>query len=112
MDFIDKQINKYGEEKLTNWFKKICFAEAISWILLLSAMVWIRISPQDLAPTIYIIIVGNIHGLFFSLCLLLLLPMRRIFKWDDEDSIIALIAVFFPFATIWMEKKLVKHDRE
>ena len=112
MDFIDKQINKYGEEKLTKWFKKICFAEAVSWVFLLSAMVWIRVSPDELLPTIYIIIVGNIHGLFFTLCLLLLLPIRKIFKWDDEDSLIALMAVFFPFATIWMEKKLVTHDRE
>lgn len=112
MDFIDKQIEKYGEEKLTRWFKKICFAEAISWALLLSAMIWIRLSPDGLASTIYIIIVGNIHGLFFTLCLLLLLPIRKIFHWDDEDSLIALMAVFFPFATIWMEKKFVKHDRE
>jgi integral membrane protein len=55
---------------------------------------------------------GSIHGLFFTLYLLLAIPARKIYTWDDEDSIFALLAAFFPLATIWIEKKLARFDRE
>lgn len=112
MQFIEKFFSKYSEEKLTKWFHQICFAEAVSWCFLFSAMIWIRYDRDALLPTIYIIIVGNIHGLFFSLYLLLLTSARKIFKWDDEDTVFAVISAFFPFATIWVEKKLARFDRE
>ena len=112
MNFIEKYFSKYPEEKVSRWFKQICLAEAVSWFLLFTAMVWIRTNHDELLPTIYIIIIGNIHGLFFSLYLLLLLPARKIFNWDDEDFIFALMAAFFPFATIWIEKKLVRKNRD
>ncbi|MPT30129.1 DUF3817 domain-containing protein [Epilithonimonas hungarica] len=111
MNIIEKYFSKYPEDKLIKWFKQVCFAEAVSWLLLFSAMVWIRTDHDELLPTIYIIIIGNIHGLFFTLYLLLLLPVRKIFSWDDEDSIFALCAAFFPFATIWVEKKLARKNR-
>lgn len=87
-------------------------AEAFSWMLLFSAMVWIRYAQGELLPTVYIIIAGNIHGLFFTLYLLLTLPARKIYRWDDEDFVFALIAAFFPLATLWVEKKLAQTDRE
>lgn len=112
MNFIENFFAKYPEEKIIKWFKQICVAEAISWVLLFSAMVWIRYERDELLPTIYIIIIGNIHGLFFTLYLLLILPARKIFKWDDEDFVFALISAFFPFATIWIDKKFARFDRE
>ena len=112
MQFIENFFSKYSDEKLGHWFKQACVAEMISWCFLFSAMIWIRYDRDALLPTIYIIIVGNIHGLFFSLYLLLLIPARRIFKWDDEDTVFALIAAFFPFATIWIDKKLAIYDRK
>ena len=112
MQFIENFFSKYSDEKLSQWFKQACVAEMISWLFLFSAMIWIRYEHDALLPTIYIIIVGNIHGLFFSLYLLLLVPARRIFKWDDEDFVFALISAFFPFATIWVDKKLARFDRE
>lgn len=113
MDYVDKIIEKYGEQKLIKWFRNICLAEALScFFLYCVAMVWKRYDSEGLAPTIFIIIVGNFHGLFFTLYLLLCLPIRKIFKWDDEDTVFALIAAFFPFATIWVDKKLARFDRE
>ena len=112
MNFITQFFAKYPDEKLVQWFRKICIAEAISWFFLFSAMVWIRLDRESLAPTLYIILIGNIHGLFFSLYLLLVLPMRKIFAWDDEDFVFALISAFFPFATIWVDKKLAQENRE
>ena len=112
MNIIEKFFAKYPEEKIVRWFKKVCVAEAISWFFLFSAMIWIRYDRGGLMPTIYIIIMGNLHGLFFSLYLLLVLPVKKIFKWDEEDFVFALIAAFFPFATIWIDKKLARIDRE
>lgn len=112
MNIIEKYFSKYPEEKIIKSFKQICFAEAASWFLLFTAMYWIRADKDGLLPTIYIIIIGNIHGLFFTLYLLLVLPVRKIFDWDDEEFVFALISAFFPFATIWIEKKLAKKNRE
>lgn len=112
MNPIERYFSKYPQEKIIKWFKQICLAEAISWFFLFTAMVWIRYDKEGLLPTIYIIIIGNIHGLFFTLYLLLLLPARKIYDWDDEDSVFALISAFFPFATIWIDKKLARFDRE
>lgn len=107
----EKLIARYGSEKIENWFRKICFLEAISWALLFSAMIWIRYQPHSLLAIIYISVIGSLHGLFWTLYLIIILPVRKIFKWDDEDFVFALIAAFFPFATIWVEKKLAQHNR-
>ncbi|WP_285269418.1 DUF3817 domain-containing protein [Kaistella rhinocerotis] len=112
MKILDNFFAKYDDEQIIRWFKKICVAEAISWLLLFSAMIWIRYDREGLMPTIYIIIMGNIHGLFFTLYLLMVWPAKKIFRWDDEDFIFALIAAFFPFATMWIDKKLARFDRE
>lgn len=105
-------LQKYSNGQITNWFKKICKLEAISWALLFSAMIWIRYQPQNVLAIIYISVIGTLHGIFWTLYLALLLPVRKIFKWDDEDFVFALIAAFFPFATIWIDKKLARFGRE
>jgi integral membrane protein len=112
MNFIENFFSKYPQEKLIKWFKQICMAEAISWFFLFTAMIWIRIDPEGILPIVYISTIGSIHGLFFTLYLLFLYSMRKIYAWDDEDSVFALIAAFFPFATIWIDKKLARFDRE
>ena len=94
MNIIEKYFSRYSEDKLIKWFKQICFAEAVSWFFLFTAMIWIRYDREGLLPTIYIIIIGNIHGLFFTLYLLMILPMRKIYDWDDEDTVFALVSAF------------------
>lgn len=112
MEFLERFFAKYSQETIIRWFKKVCLLEAVSWFFLFTAMIWIRYDREGLLPTIYIIIIGNLHGLFFSIYLLLLWPARNIFKWDDEDSVLALLSAFFPFATIWIDKKLAVFNRE
>ncbi len=112
MKFLENFFSKYSEEQIIKWFRQICTAEAISWFFLFSAMIWIRTDRDGLWPTIYIIIIGNIHGLFFTLYLLFLPTVRKIFEWDEEDSIFALLSAFFPFATIWIDKKLAQFNRD
>ena len=112
MNIIEKYSSKYPEEKLIKWFRQICVAEAWSWFFLFTAMVWIREDPEGILPIVYISTIGSIHGLFFTLYLLMLFPARKIFKWDDEDSVFAIISAFFPFATIWIDKKFARFDRQ
>ena len=112
MEFLENIFSKYPQEKVIKWFKQICFAEALSWFFLFIAMVWIRVEPDDLFAIIFISTVGSIHGLFFTLYLIFLAAIRKIYDWDDEDSVFALISAFFPFATIWIDKKLARFDRE
>lgn len=112
MNFIERFFKRYSEEKLMTWFRQVCVIEAITCFLLYGiAMIWKRYD-EGIYATVFIIVVGNLHGIFFTLYLLLCLPIRKIFKWDDEDFVFALLAAFFPFATIWIEKKLARHDRE
>lgn len=110
MEFLNRFFAKYPEEKLIRWFKNIAVIEAVTWGFLIIGMVWKRYDPDGLGSLIYIISIGNIHGLFFTLYLILCLPARKIFSWDDEDFVFALLAAFFPFATIWAEKSLGKKD--
>lgn len=112
MEFIEKFFSKYSQDRVIKWFKQICLAEAVSWLFLFTAMTWIRIDPEGIFPIIYISTIGSIHGLFFTLYLLFLPAVRKIYTWDDEDSVFALIAAFFPFATIWIDKSLAKKNRE
>lgn len=113
MNFIENFFSKYPEDKVIKWFKTVCFAEGLTCFLLyLVAMPIIRYYPERTFAVILIIIAGNLHGLFFTLYLLLGVAARKIFRWDDEDSVFALLAAFFPFATIWVEKKLARFDRE
>ncbi|WP_209390317.1 DUF3817 domain-containing protein [Chryseobacterium sp. RR2-3-20] len=112
MNFIEQFFSKYSQEQMIRWFKRICLAEAVSWFFLFTAMIWIRTDKESILPTIYIIVIGNLHGLFFSMYLLFLSSMRKIYQWDDEDTVFTIIAAFCPFATIWIDKKLARFDRE
>lgn len=113
MNFIDNYFAKYSDEKLIRNFKIFAIGEGITcFFLYFIAIPLKRYFPEELFATIFIIIVGNIHGLFFTLYLIFCIPMRKIFIWDDEDSVFALLSAFFPFATIWIEKKFLKLDRE
>lgn len=113
MNFIDRFFSKYSQEKVIGWFRKVCIIEAITcFFLYLVAMPLKRYFPEQNFALIFIIIVGNLHGLFFTLYLLLCIPAKKIFHWDDEDFVFALGSAFFPFATIWVDKKLAQFNRE
>lgn len=112
MEIVEKFLKKYPREKVMKCYKNTCIAEAITCFLLYGiAMIWIREDKENSLALVFIITIGNLHGLFFTMYLLLCIPARKIYKWDDEDFVFALLAAFFPFATIWVEKKLARLDR-
>ena len=113
MDFINQFFAKYSGEKLIKFFKFFAFGEGVTcFFLYLVAMPLKLYFPDEIWAVIFIIIVGNIHGFFFTFYLIFCIPMRKIFVWDDEDSVFAFLSAFFPFATIWIEKKFTKLDRD
>lgn len=100
-----KFFDNIPEEKLIRYFKWVCIIEGITcFLLFIVAMplkyefgIWWQMIPA-----------GSLHGLFFTLYMIMCIPMKKILHWDEEDFIFALLAGFFPFGSIWVEKKLVK----
>ncbi|WP_255424401.1 DUF3817 domain-containing protein [Apibacter sp. HY039] len=89
-------------------FKIACYAECVSCVLLFFIAMPLKYSFHN---TILMIPAGIIHGIFFTAYLILAVLVRKIYKWDDEDFVFALMSAFFPFATLWVEKTLAKPDR-
>lgn len=92
-------------------FRVVAIAEAISWLLLLAAMLckWIlETEPFGLAeggvPT-----AGPIHGAIFVAYVVMCIVSYFTFKWDVKTTILALVSAIPPFMTLWFE---VKAERE
>jgi integral membrane protein len=97
------------DKKLDKWFKIACYAECISCVLLFFVAMPLKYSFQN---TVLMIPAGIIHGIFFTLYIILAVWAKKLYKWDDEDLVFAIMSAFFPFATIWVEKSLTKIDKE
>ena len=72
---------------------------------------WVGLSHDEVAKSMY----SYKEGLDKLAAIELDVPLggsKKIYKWDDEDFVFALISAFFPFATIWIEKKYARFDRE
>ncbi|MCO6563831.1 MAG: DUF3817 domain-containing protein [Apibacter sp.] len=96
------------KKKLKKYFRIACYAECISCFLLFFVAMPLKYCLHD---TLFMIPAGMIHGLFFSIYIILAILVRKLFKWDDEDFVFVLMSAFFPFATLWAEKKLAKINR-
>lgn len=102
---MEKLEKFFTEEEWIKYFKIFCVAEGITCFLLYLIAMPLKYSFDW---TLVMIPAGSLHGLFFTLYLIACLPIRKIFEWDDEDFVFALLAAFFPFGTFWVEKKLGK----
>lgn len=97
------------KKKIEKWFKIACYAECVSCVLLFLIAMPLKYCFHS---TILMIPAGCMHGIFFTGYIVFAILARKIYTWDDEDFVFALMAAFFPFATIWVEKSLAKYDRE
>ena len=81
------------------------YAEAVSWLLLLFiAMPLKNIWNQPLAVKY----TGWIHGILFILYCIHLLLAKQLLKWPLSKIITGGIAAFFPFGTLWFDKRIEK----
>ncbi|MGI9526023.1 MAG: DUF3817 domain-containing protein [Weeksellaceae bacterium] len=97
-----------SEKQLIKQFKQACVAEFITCVLLYLVAMPIKYQWdiwQQMIP------IGTLHGAAFTWYLILLYYVREPLKLDDEDTVFAFLAAFFPFATLWVEKKLIPKDK-
>ncbi|MCA4782964.1 DUF3817 domain-containing protein [Empedobacter stercoris] len=96
-----------SDEKLKKWFATACVWETVSCVLLFLVAMPIKYQFDYVLPMPF---AGSFHGFWFTVYLLLLFKVRKIYKWDDEDFIIYIMYAFVPFATLAVHK-VIKEDK-
>lgn len=87
-------------KKTFNWFRKIAFAEGVSFlVLLLIAMPLKYFAGMPVAVTV----VGGLHGLLFVAFVVMAWEVKREYKKDWGWVIKSFIASIVPFGTFWMD---------
>ena len=96
-------------KKTFNWFRKIAFAEGVSFIVLLFiAMPLKYVGNMPIAVTI----VGGLHGLLFVAFVVMAWEVKREYKKDWDWLMKSFIASVVPFGTFWMESRVWKKEEE
>lgn len=89
-------------------FRVVAFGEAVSWVLLLSAMFckWVLDAEPFGLEEGGVPVAGMIHGAgFFLLYVVMCVVCHFVFRWPVKTTIVALLAAIPPFASIWFERK-------
>ncbi|GAA4337869.1 DUF3817 domain-containing protein [Flaviaesturariibacter amylovorans] len=79
------------------------YAEALSWIALLFIAMPLKYIWQQPLMVKY---VGWIHGILFIAYCLHLLIVKGILKWTFGKMVLGGVAAFFPFGTLWFDKRI------
>ena len=87
-------------KKTYSWFRKIAFAEGVSFlVLLLIAMPLKYMAGLPIAVTI----VGGLHGLLFIAFIVMAWEIKTEYKKDWGWLFKSFIASILPFGTFWMD---------
>ena len=93
--------------KTFNWFRKIAFAEGVSFlVLLLIAMPLKYFAGMPMAVTI----VGGLHGLLFVAFIIMAWEVKGEYKKDWGWVVKSFIASIVPFGTFWMDNRQWKKE--
>ena len=93
--------------KTFNWFRKIAFAEGVSFlVLLLIAMPLKYFAGMPMAVTV----VGGLHGLLFVAFVVMAWEVKREYKKDWGWLIKSFISSIIPFGTFWMDNRQWKKE--
>lgn len=84
-------------------FKLIAFIEAISYLMLLVAVVFKHIYDQPAG----VAIIGPLHGLVFLAYFMGVLFVREDQDWGLGRVIVVLVAAVIPFGAFWVERRLI-----
>jgi integral membrane protein len=96
-------------KKTFSWFRKVAFAEGISFLVLL----FIAMPLKYLADIpIGVTIVGGLHGLLFVAFAILANEVRGDYKKDFKWLAKAMLASILPFGTFVMDKQWKKEEAE
>lgn len=87
-------------------FRVVAFAEAVSWLGLLTGMFFKYVTESGEAG---VKIFGPIHGGIFVLYVLVTLWVARPFRWSPGVLVLALVSAIPPFATaifeVWADRR-------
>ena len=95
-------------KNIFEWFRKIAFAEGVSFLLLLFiAMPLKYFAGMPLAVTI----IGSIHGVLFIAFIILALLVKSEYSKNFWWLVKAFIASIIPFGTFIMDREWRKDNR-
>ncbi|RPD44240.1 DUF3817 domain-containing protein [Paracnuella aquatica] len=84
------------------------YLEAISWLLLLFIAMPLKYIWDMPLMVRY---VGWAHGILFILYCLHLLLAKGILRWSFGKMVLGGVAAFFPFGTLWFDKKIERSEQ-
>jgi integral membrane protein len=90
-----------------NWFRKIAFAEGISFLVLLLVAMPLKYMANIKQP---VTIVGGLHGLLFVAFIIMAWEVKRESKKDWAWFIKSFLASLLPFGTFVMDKQWKKEQ--
>jgi integral membrane protein len=94
-------------KKTFNWFRKVAFAEGVSFIVLLFiAMPLKYFANMPMAVTVF----GGLHGALFITFLILAREVKNDCKKDMRWLGMAFLASVLPFGTFYMDRKYWKRE--
>jgi len=94
-------------KKTFSWFRKIAFAEGISFIVLLFVAMPLKyFAGMPMAVTI----VGSLHGILFVALAILAREVKTEYKKDFNWLLKAGLASVIPFGTFYMDKQWKKEE--
>src|SRR5688500_15358416 len=83
-----------------NWFRKIAFAEGVSFLILLFIAMPLKYLANRPMP---VTIVGGLHGFLFVAFIIMALITMKGYKKNWVWLIKSFIASIIPFGTFWMD---------
>lgn len=96
-------------KKKFRWFRKVAFAEGVSFLVLLFAAMPLKyFADMPLAVTV----VGGLHGVLFVAFAILAREVKSDYKKDFKWLMRAGLASILPFGTFVMDKQWRKEETE
>ncbi|HWC10326.1 MAG TPA: DUF3817 domain-containing protein [Acidimicrobiales bacterium] len=87
-------------------FRVVAVVEAVTYLVLLGAVVLYRV----LDGPDFIGILGPVHGIAFLVYLVLVLRIRESQDWNLGRTIVVILAAAVPFGGFWVERRLVTDE--
>ena len=99
--------NRSGVRGEIRAFRVVAVVEAVSYLVLLGAVVLKRVlDGPDLVSAL-----GPVHGIAFLVYLVLVLRIRESQGWNLGRTIVVIVASAVPFGGFWVERRLVTDAR-
>ncbi len=86
-----------------SWLRWVAVAEALSYVMLLVAVVAKRVFEQPEGVSV----IGPIHGMLFVAYVGLVLLARDELRWDGRQTLLAVLASGVPLGSLAVERRMI-----